>query len=96
MPFFVAIGVLLVVLVGAVLDPGGAINAFLCFCIDIVAAVWPATPNDLKLGSLLASFAQSFPLVGWGIILEIIQTCVSMLVIVLLVKLYKLLPFKAS
>lgn len=83
-------------ILGAISDPGGAVNSFICLIIDIVIFPLPSTPDSLKIGNLLQSFAAAVPIVGWGIILEIIKTCSTMLAILLIIKVYKLIPFKAT
>jgi ABC-type dipeptide/oligopeptide/nickel transport system permease subunit len=84
------------IVLGAIANPEGAVNGFLCRIIDVVASAFPSTPNNLKLSSLLASAGDSIPLVGRAVVFDIFTTAAAMLTIVLLIKLYQLIPFKMS
>jgi hypothetical protein len=94
--FAIALGTILALLIGTVLDPTGAINALVCLVIDIVTAVFPSTPDSLKIGSLLNSIGNTIPVVGVGIVYDLFSTAAQMLGIVLIIKVYKLIPFKMS
>lgn len=83
-------------ILGAISNPAGAVNAFICRIIDVILIPWPTTPESMKLGSLLSSFANAFPIVGYGIVLDIAQTLAGMGVLFVAIKIYKLIPFKAS
>ena len=91
--FFVSVVSVVALVLGTIADPAGAINTFFIKAIDIVLLPFPSTPNNLKLANLLASFATSVPVVGWGILSDILVVLFSFLSIYLLVKLYKLIPF---
>ena len=83
-------------LLGALADPQGAMNSVVNTTIDVIAAFLPSTPESLKLGTLLDGVAASMPAVGRGIISEIFITISSMFALVAVIKLYKLIPFKAT
>lgn len=87
---------IIALVLGAIRDPGGAVNAFICRIIDLILIPWPSTPSSLKLGSLLSSFANAFPIIGYGIVLEIAQALGGIFALFVVIKIYKLLPFKAS
>lgn len=87
---------IIALMLGVIANPVGAVNTFLCKIIDVVFSVLPSTPDSLKLGAILTSFSNQFPFFGWGILLDIIQTVFSMLMIVAAIKVYKLIPFKAT
>lgn len=84
------------IVLGAIANPGGAVNSFICRIIDVVAIPFPSTPNNLKIVNLLAATGDSIPLVGRAVVYDIFTTAFSMLSIVLLIKIYKLIPFKMS
>lgn len=84
------------IILGAIANPAGAVNSFLCRMIDLVASVFPSTPENLKIANLLISTGDSIPIVGRSIVFDIFTTIASMFAIILLIKLYKLIPFKMS
>ena len=92
----ISIGGIISIILGAISNPQGAVNGFVCRIIDLILIPWPSTPEPLKLGSMLGYFANTVPVVGWGILLEIIKSCVAILLIVLVIKIYKLIPFKMT
>lgn len=83
-------------IIWAFANPQGAANLFICKIIDVVASVWPSTPDNLKVANLLGSIGGSIPIVGYGIVLDIAQMIGVMFGIVVIVKVYKLIPFKAT
>jgi hypothetical protein len=84
------------VVLGAIANPQGAVNGFLCRIIDLIASVWPSTPDELKISNMLASVGTAIPVMGQGVVFTIFRTAFTMLTIVLLIKLYKLIPFKMT
>lgn len=83
------------IILGAIIHPQGAVNGFVCRVIDLVAYAWPSTPPHLKLASLLSgAFAPDD--IGGYVVYEMFTTGAIMLSIVLLIKLYKLIPFKMT
>lgn len=84
------------VLIATVADPAGAANQFLVTMIDHVAIYWPETPENLKLANLIMGQLEPGTSVGKSILIDIYQTGFLMLSVVLLIKLYKLIPFKAT
>lgn len=93
---FIATTSIVSFLMAALLNPEGAVNKFANSVIDKVAIVFPSTPNNLKLGYLLDEATSSMPSVGRGIIGDIFVTISSMFAIVVVIKIYKLIPFKAT
>lgn len=83
-------------LLGAILNPNGFLNTAICGAIDHVAAIFPSTPEPMKIGSILDSLALAMPAVGRGIIKEIFVTITAMIAVSLVIKIYKLIPFKAT
>jgi|SRR6476646_7780531 len=74
-------------------NPQGAINSFMCHAIDIVADVFPSTPHQYQIASILADFGASWSVIGWGILWQTLEGCLGLLSIYLVVKLYRMLPF---
>lgn len=87
-----AIGILL----ETISDPAGALNQLLVTMIDYVAIYWPETPEQLKLSNLVMGQLEPGTSVGEAIIIDIFQTAFLMLSVVVVIKLYKLIPFKAT
>ena len=91
-----ALGTPLALILGAIQDPDGAINSFLIIGIDLISSVFPSTPEDLKIASIINSLGDSLPLVGKAVIFEILQTIGVIISITAIIKIYKLIPFKAT
>lgn len=83
-------------LVSALNDPQGWMNSVVITTIDAIANLFPSTPENLKIGTIINSLGDSMPLVGRAVIREIFTTISSMAGIALVVKIYKLIPFKAT
>ena len=83
------------IVLGAIANPQGAVNGFICRIIDVVASVWPSTPSSLQLSNLFASSDASTGIYAY-LVSEIFSLALICLSIVALVKLYKLIPFKMS
>lgn len=94
--FFVSVVSIIGFLLGALANPQGLMNKIVCGVIDGIATILPSTPNNLKIAYLIDSIASSMPAVGRGIIREFFITITAMFAIVAVIKIYKLLPFKAS
>ena len=77
-------------------NPEGAANLFICKIIDLVAFVLPSTPPELKVSALIASAGESVPIIGYGILLDVAQMIGVMLSVIVIIKVYKLIPFKAT
>lgn len=93
---FASITTLVAFLLGALLNPQGFLNSLICGAIDMIASVFPSTPDNLKVASLIDSIASSMPAVGRGIIREFFVTISAIVAIMSIIKIYKLLPFKAT
>lgn len=93
---FSSVGTIIAFLLGALLNPQGLLNQIVCGTIDGIASLLPSTPNNLKIGSLIDSIAATMPAVGRGIIREMFVTLTAMMAVIAVIKIYKLLPFKAS
>lgn len=80
-------------LYSCITNPEGAINQFMITILSSVLVLFPSTPENFKIGSLLAATAQAFPAVGWGPVFEIYQGALGIFTISLLVRVWKFLPF---
>lgn len=88
------------ILLGIIADPTGAAGHFICLTLDFILSPLPATPNALKISSLVAGMAsalgQSFPLIGQGIFNEVFSGMAIAFGLLVGIKIYKLIPFKAT
>jgi hypothetical protein len=89
-------GTVVAFLVSTLNNPEGAINKFANSVIDKIALVLPSTPNNLKLGYLLDQSTALMPAFGRNVIAEIFATISSMFAVIVVIKIYKLIPFKAT
>lgn len=80
---------------GAVADPRGWVNTSINFVIDYISSVFPQTPSNLKIANLIAS-APFVDVVGTRVIAETLLTVSAMAGVALIVKIYKLIPFKMT
>lgn len=90
-----ALSSFLAVVLGAMADPAGAVNSFMVRLIDWTAIYWPETPQGMQIATLITQAIDPSS-VGGAVVLEIASTASLMLSVVLLIKLYKLIPFKAT
>lgn len=93
---FSSIGGLIAFLLGALADPQGLMNSIVCSVIDGIASLLPSTPDNLKVAYFVNSVGDSMPMVGRGIIREMFVTITAMVAIISVIKIYKLIPFKAT
>ena len=91
-----AIGEVFAVLVIAATDPTSFINTLICGLIDIVSIPFPSTPTELKLSSIVNLLSSTLPVFGKAIIESIIGTVRDLFVLYISIKIYKLIPFKAT
>lgn len=94
--FFMSVGSLVAFLLGALQNPQGLMNQVVCTVIDVVTAVLPSTPQGLHISDFVSAAANQIPAVGRGIISEVLTTIASLSAIALAIKIYKLIPFKAT
>lgn len=83
-------------LIGGVLNPQGWMNSLICGIIDMIAFFFPASPEYLKISSILNGIGDSIPLVGRRLVYDIASTFAVVVGLFTIIKIYKLLPFKAS
>ena len=94
--FFISVGSIVAFLLGALADPQGLMNRVVCGAIDMISGVFPSTPDNLKIGSIIESAGSVMPAFGTGLIREVLGTIAGMAAIALVIKIYKLMPFKMS
>jgi hypothetical protein len=94
--FFVSVVAIVALASGIVEDPVGAVNAFICMVIDMIASFFPSTPENLKISRLVTAAGDRMPLVGRAVVYEVFGTIVSIAAIALVFKIYKLIPFKST
>lgn len=83
-------------LLGAIADPQGFLNGVVNATIDVVASVLPTTPDSLKIGTIINNVAGLMPGVGRAVISEIFFSISAIFLLFAAVKIYKLIPFKAT
>lgn len=94
--FFVSVGVIVSLLLGCIADPSGAVNQFICTIINAISSVFPSTPDNLRLGKLIDAVASIAPAFGTALIRDIATTIGSVFTVSLAIRIYKLIPFKAT
>jgi len=93
---FASIIVFISFLLGALINPGGAANFVICKIIDVIDVALPSTPPALQISSLLQTASTGVPLVGYGVFQLIASTIFQFFLITVVIKVYKLIPFKMS
>lgn len=91
-----SIGVFISFLLGALKNPQGFMNSVICNAIDYIAFLFPSTPDNLKIGSFINAASATLPALGKAVIADIFITLLAMAGIALVIKIYKLLPLKAT
>jgi hypothetical protein len=72
------------------------LSFLVCSAVGSIFHVLPSTPDNLKIANLISQLGSTFPLIGSGVIHELFTTVASIVGILVLIKVYKLLPFKMS
>jgi hypothetical protein len=83
-------------LVAVITNPFGAINAGINAVVDAMANVLPSTPENLKLSNIASDLGEAVPLVGTAVIRAVLNTFIELGGLALIIKIYKLIPFKAT
>lgn len=76
----------------SVQNPTGAINQFIILLEDMAFSVFPATPDQYKLSSIIISFSDNYPYFGWGTLKEIFSGFAGMFTIWIVWRVYRALP----
>ena len=92
---FSALSSILAIVLGTIQNVTGAVNQLLVNIIDWIAQYWPSTPDEVKIANLIQA-ATANTGIGTAIVYETFQTIFLLLSVVALIKIYKLIPFKAS
>jgi hypothetical protein len=94
--FCAAMAAIVAFLLGALANPQGLMNQIICRVIDYIAMLFPSTPPSLTVAGMLQSASTNMPAFGSGVIREVLSTLAIIFGLSLVVKIYKLLPFKAT
>lgn len=94
--FFLSVTTIVALLLAAIADPNGWINSIICGAIDAISSIFPSTPENLKVSSFITLIGDNLPLIGKGVIYEIFLTITTITTIAGIIKIYKLIPFKAT
>jgi hypothetical protein len=84
------------IIVGILLNPLGALNQGINYLTDLIGAILPSTPDELKVGSIIQNIGSDIPLIGSGLIKTAFDTFSQLIGIATVIKIYKLIPFKAT
>lgn len=83
-------------LMGALANPNGLWNQIVNASIDVIVFLLPNHPDNLKLITIVNSVGSLLPSFGTAIIFEMAVFTSSVFLIFLLIKIYKLIPFKLT
>ena len=61
-----------------------------------IAPIFPSTPENIKIANIINYISDQMPVVGKSVIFEILQTLGIIFSILVVIKIYKLIPFKAT
>ena len=87
---------IIALILGAINNPEGAVNTFLVKMIDNISPLFPSTPENLKIFPILDSISERLPIIGRAIVYDVATTIGTIFAILIIIKIYKLIPFKAS
>lgn len=93
---FVTITPIVAFLLGAFMNPQGAWNQIVVGAIDHVSAIFPSTPDEFKLINLVNQVADGLPLFGQRFVFNIFRAIGVIGGLSIVIKIYKLIPFKFS
>lgn len=77
---------------GAIADPQGFANAFMCGFIDMIVGVLPSTPSQYQVGTLIQNIITDFPESAY-LLSSTFQGIAGIFAIYLGVKAFRFLPF---
>ena len=78
----------------ALISPSCWFNNFLISLVDTIASVFPSTPSEFQIGSLLTAFYAQVPtVIGAALVSEVLQGLSGIFSIWIIWKIYKALPF---
>lgn len=83
-------------LVSALQNPQGWMNSVVITTIDAIASLFPSTPDEYKIATMINAVGDSMPLVGRIVVREIFNTISFIASLGFAIKIYKLIPFKSS
>lgn len=74
-------------------QPLGFITSIIDGFFNLLYNILPSTPPNMKASALVTGMAQSVPIVGSGLITEIVSGILGILLIIAIIKVIKLIPF---
>lgn len=92
----IGLGVVLAFVVAAIADPSGWLNQSICYVIDMLVSVFPSTPSALRLEGIITSISAVIPPIGVYAIREAYHAFRDVFSLIVVFKIYKMIPFKAT
>lgn len=92
----IGLGVVIAFVVAALADPSGWLNQSLCFVIDMIVSVFPSTPPALRLESVIVTLSGFLPSAGIFLIRECYAAFRDVFSLIVVFKVYKMIPFKST
>ena len=92
----IGLGIVIAFVVAAIADPSGWLNQSICFVIDMIASVFPATPSAFRFESIIVSLSSFLPSFGVFAVREAFHAFRDVMTFLVIYKIYKLIPFKAT
>lgn len=82
-------------LITALADPAGQWNQIVNAAIDLISGFFPATPTELKIKYLLGQ-VDGLPTIASFVICQILGALAQFFALAAIIKIYRLIPFKAT
>jgi len=92
----IGLGVIVAFVVAALANPSGWVNQSLCFVLDMLFSVFPSTPSSLRIETLIVSLSSFLPSIGIFAVREAFHAFRDVASFLIIFKIYKLIPFKAT
>lgn len=92
----VGLGIILAFVVAAIANPSGWLNQSICFVIDMIVSVFPATPSAFRFESIIVSLSSFLPSFGVFAVREAFHAFRDVMSFLVIYKIYKMIPFKAT
>lgn len=92
----IGLGIVIAFVVAAIADPSGWLNQSICFVIDMVVQFLPSTPQNLRLEGVVVTLSSHIPVIGLYAVREAFRAFRDIFSLIVIFKLYKMIPFKAT
>ena len=92
----IGLGVIIAFIVAAMIDPAGWLNQSIIYVIDMIASIFPSTPNNLKIEKVIMELSGDVPSIGVYAMKQAFLGFRDVFSLIGIYKLYKLIPFKAT